>query len=148
MTLLDCKERTRILTEELPKEKQNILRKFTLECNSDLYWERPKGRYPNQVYFSHKFVKRSSVLRIVFYIYRLCFAKVKYFESNLEDFIPCIYDWKKGLVECDLYDMEFLKHKHSETVFDLRNLAKITKIEDFVEICNYLEEMKKNKEGL
>jgi hypothetical protein len=141
---VQCGEiRDQILMEELDDEKRKLLIKYDLHCNSDLYWERPKGKYPQKIFFSHKFVKKSSVIRIIFYIYQLCFAKVKYFECNWNDFMPYIYSWREGFIECELYDMEFIKHKHTDIIFDLRDLKKITDIKEFRSICDYLDGQKK-----
>jgi hypothetical protein len=129
--------------EELDDEKRKVLIKYDLHCNSDLYWERPKGKYPQKIFFSHKFAKKSSVIRIIFYIYQLCFAKVKYFERNWDDFLPYIHSWRAGFIECELYDMELIKHKHTDIIFDLRDLKKITDIKEFRSICDYLDGQKK-----
>ncbi|MBP2656644.1 MAG: hypothetical protein H6Q73_4213 [Firmicutes bacterium] len=135
--------RNQILMEELDDEKRKVLIKYDLHCNSDLFWERPKGKYPQKTFFSHKFLRKSSVIRIIFYIYQLCFAKVKYFERNWDDFVPYIHSWRDGFIECELYDMEFIKHKHTDIIFDLRDLKKITDIKEFVAICDYLDDQKK-----
>ncbi|CQR73622.1 hypothetical protein SOV_31180 [Sporomusa ovata DSM 2662] len=139
-----CDEvRNQIVMAELDDEKRKVLIKYDLHCNSDLYWERPKGKYPQKIFFSHKFVKKSSVIRIIFYIYQLCFAKVKYFERNWDDFLPYIHSWREGFIECELYDMELIKHKYTDIIFDLRDLKKITDIKEFRSICDYLDGQKK-----
>lgn len=80
MSKWPCGEvRNQILMEELDDEKRKVLIKYDLHCNSDLYWERPKGKYLHKIFFSHKFVKKSSVIRIIFYIYQLCFCQGKIF---------------------------------------------------------------------
>ncbi len=135
----DSALRNQILLNELDVEKRLTLSKYGLQCNSDLYWERPKDKYPCKIYFSHKFARKSSTLRIIFYIYQLCFAKVKYFERNWADFLPYQHDWRKGFVECELYEMEFIKHKYTGIIFDLRNLQKITRISEFLTLCTYLD---------
>jgi len=124
-----------------------LLIKYDLHCNSDLYWERPKGKYPQKKFFSHKFVKKSSVIRIILYIYQLCFAKVKYFERNWDDFVPYIHSWREGFIECELYDMEFIKHKHTDIIFDLRDLKRINDIKEFRSICDYLDGQKETRIG-
>ncbi|WP_371364858.1 hypothetical protein SRRS_53910 [Sporomusa rhizae] len=135
--------RNKILMAELDEEKIKVLRKYDLHCNTDLFWERPKDKYPQKIFFSHKFVKKSSVIRVIFYIYQLCFAKVKYFERNWDEFVPYIHSWRDGFVECELYDMEFIKHKYSDIIFDLRDLKRITDIKEFLAICDYLDGLKK-----
>lgn len=77
---------------------------------------------------------------MIFHIYKLCYAKVKYFDQNWGDFAPCVYNWQSGLFEeTKLSDMEFIKHLSSGIMLDLRNLTKINRYEDFVELCHYLE---------
>ncbi|WP_363319232.1 hypothetical protein [Desulfosporosinus sp.] len=46
----------------------------------------------------------------------------------------------KRIKETTLADMEFIKHLSTGIVLDLRNLAKINKYEDFLALCNYLED--------
>lgn len=41
--------------------------------------------------------------------------------------------------------MEFIKHLSTGIIHDLRNLAKINRYEDFLALCSYLEEQKRNK---
>lgn len=135
--------RSQILMGELDEGKRKVLVKYNLQCNSDFYWERPKGNYPRKIFFSHKFVKKSSIIRIIFFIYQLCFAKVKYFERNWDHFIPYIHSWRDGFMECELYDMEFIKHKHTDIIFDLRDLKKITDIKEFIAICHFLDSQMK-----
>lgn len=82
---------------------------------------------------------------MIFHIYKLCYAKVKYFELNWYNFAPCVYNWQSGLFEeTRVSDMEFIKHLSSGIILDLRNLAKINRYEDFLKLCNYLEEAKSN----
>ena len=40
--------------------------------------------------------------------------------------------------------MEFIKHRSTGVVLDLRNLCHINKIEEFLKLCRYLE----NRESL
>jgi hypothetical protein len=132
--------RDRVLREELGKEKAAVLVYYGLHCNERLYWAKSQDHYPTQEYFSHKFVKKASVIGIIFHIYRLCYAKTKYFEKNWEHFEACRYDWGTGIIgECELYEMEFIRHKATGNTFDLRNLSKINRIEDFQLLCAYLE---------
>jgi len=131
------------LRHELGEEKCEILDKYQLTSNTRLYWERHHEHQPVQEYFSHKFAKRSSPLGMIFYIYKLCYAKVKYFDQNWQDFAPCIYNWKSGLFEeTKLSNMEFIKHSRSGILIDLRNLAKINRYEDFLALCRYLENIR------
>ncbi|WP_407305689.1 hypothetical protein [Desulfosporosinus sp. SB140] len=96
-----------------------------------------------QEYFSHKFALKASPLGMIFHIYKLCYAKVKYFDQNWEDFTPCIYNWQSGLFEeTRLSDMEFIKHLSSGIILDLRNLARVNRYEDFLALCHYLDDQK------
>lgn len=143
---LETKERERVMRDELGHEKCKILDKYNLHPNGRLYWVRIQEKYPEQEYFSHKFAKKSSTLGMIFHIYRLCFAKTKYFENNWDNFAPCVYNYKKGFVETPIYNMECIKQKSTGIVLDLRELAKIKWIKDFKDICNYLEEKQKEEE--
>lgn len=133
--------REKYLRKQLGDEKCRILDKYDLRSNSRLYWERYQEKYPVQEYFSHKLAVKSSSIGMIFHIYRLCFAKVKYFENHWDEYVPCIYDFKKGFVETELYNMEFIKQKSTGIVLDLRELGKIHWLKDFKELCAYLEEM-------
>ena len=132
--------REQYLREQLGPEKCKILDKYSLCSNSRLYWERHQEKYPVQEYFSHKFAVKSTPLGMIFHINRLCFAKTKYFEAHWDEYIPCIYDFEKGFVETELYNMEFIKQKSTGIVLDLRELGKIHWLKDFQKLCKYLEE--------
>ncbi|SHE74000.1 hypothetical protein [Clostridium fallax] len=132
-------DREKIMREELGEEKCKILDKYNLYSNDRLYWERIQEKYPTQEYFSHKFALKSSPLGMIFHIYRLCFAKTKYFENHWDKFIPCYYDFKRGFVETDISNMEYIKQKSTGIVIDLRELAKIHWVKDFHDLCDYLE---------
>lgn len=131
--------RDKCLKEELGEEQIKVIEKYGLVSNENFYWQKVEDKYPTQEYFSHKFAKKASALGMIFHIYRLCYAKVKYFEKNWDNFDPCVYHWKKGFVETDIYDMEFIKHKSTGLVIDLRNLCHINKVEEFYKLCCYLE---------
>lgn len=141
---VDDEIREKYLRKQLGDEKCRILDKYSLRSNSRLYWERHQEKYPVQEYFSHKFAVKSSPIGMIFHIYRLCFAKVKYFENHWDEYVPCIYDFKEGFVETELYNMEFIKQKSTGIVLDLRELGKIHWLKDFKELCAYLEEMDRN----
>lgn len=140
---LNSKEREKVMREELGEEKCKVLDKYNLVSNDRLYWERVEPKYPNQEYFSHKFATKSSVLGMIFHINRLCFAKTKYFENNWHNFEPCVHDFKKGFIKTELYNMEYIRHKDTGIILDLRELSKIHWVKDFHAICEYLEEKQK-----
>jgi len=124
-------------------EKCEILDKYNLRSNTNLYWERHHEHHPVQEHFSHKFAKKASPLGMIFHIYKLCYAKVKYFDQNWDDFAPYVYCWQSGTFEeVRVADMEFIKHLSTGIILDLRNLAKINRYEDFLTLCDYLEEKK------
>ncbi|MFD3156592.1 hypothetical protein ACFIJ5_06980 [Haloimpatiens sp. FM7330] len=135
--------REKVMREEIGEEKCKIIDKYDLHPNERLYWERRQEKYPNQEYFSHKLAKKSSLIGMIFHINRLCFAKTKYFENNWSKFVPCVYNYKKGFVETELYNMEYIKQKSTGIVLDLRELSKIKWLKDFKELCKYIEEKDK-----
>lgn len=135
--------REKFMREELGKDKCKVLDKYSLYSNERLYWERIQEKYPNQEYFSHKMAVKSSTLGLVFHIYKLCFAKTKYFEQNWNKFSPCVYRMREGFVETELFDMEYIKHKNTGIVVDLRELARIHWVHEFKELCEYIEEQDK-----
>lgn len=132
--------REKVLRESLGHEKCKLIDKYGLTSNRRLYWEKVQEKYPTQEYFSTKLAKKTSTLGIVFHIHRLCFAKTKYFEANWKDYEPCKYVWKEaGFVECELYDLEAIRQKATGIVIDLRDLARISWLSDFEEMCKELE---------
>ena len=84
-------------------------------------------------------LEKHSTLALVFYINRLCYAKIKYFEENFYKYEPYKYIFEKGFSKCEMYDMEFLFHKPSEEFIDIRSLREIKSIEDFRKFCSKLE---------
>lgn len=135
-------EREILLREQLGAEKCKVLDKYNLRSNSRLYWERHQEKYPIQEYFSHKLAVKSTPLGMVFHIYRLCFAKVKYFENHWDEYEPCIYDFRNGFIKTEVYNMEFIRKKSTGIVIDLRELGKIHWLKDFQDLCAYLEKQR------
>ncbi|WP_296647861.1 hypothetical protein [Romboutsia sp. 13368] len=130
-----------ILKNELSIDKRKLLDKYNLTCSEDYIWEFRHNKYHTVKYFSHKFAKKHSVIALLFYINRLCYAKIKYFEENFYKYEPYKYIFKKGFYKCDMYDMEFLFHKPSGKFIDIRSLREIRNIEDFKQFCSELEEL-------
>jgi hypothetical protein len=129
------------LRQEPGMEKCEVLDKYRLRSNVALYWERRHEHQPTQEFFSQKFARKASPLGMIFYIYKLCYAKVKYFEQNWDNFAPCVYNWQSGLFEdTRLSNMEFIKHLRTGSILDLRYLATINKYEDFLRLCNNFDE--------
>lgn len=130
-----------ILKNDLSIDKRKLLDKYNLTCSEDYIWEFRHSKYHTVKYFSHKFAKNHSTLALVFYINRLCYAKIKYFEENLYKYESYKYIFKKGFSKCEMYDMEFLFHKPSERFIDIRSLREIKSIEEFKSFCKILEEL-------
>ena len=131
------------LIDEIGFDKYNLLNKYSLTCNDDMIWEFNHSKYYTTKYFSHKFVKKHSTLALLFNIHKLCYAKIKYFESNLHKYDFYKYDIIDGFKQCDWYDMSFLFHKASGIFIDIRNLYDIKSVDEFREFCNYLESFEK-----
>ena len=135
-----AEQREFILREQLGESKCKVLDKYGLTSNDRLYWERIQEKYPTQEYFSHKFAFKASVLGMIFHIHRLCFAKVKYFENNWNEFQACKYVWDQGgYVECEIEDLEAIRQKATGIVIDLRDLARIKWLHEFQAMCAELE---------
>ena len=96
-----------ILKNELSLDKRKLLDKYNLTCSQDYIWEFRHSKYHTVKYFSHKFAKKHSTLALVFYINRLCYAKIKYFEENFYKYEPYKYIFEKGFSKCEMYDMNF-----------------------------------------
>lgn len=125
--------------QELGLDKRNLLDKYSLSCNDDMIWEFKHTKYHTTKYFSHKFAKKQSTLALLFNIHKLCYAKIKYFEYNIEKYDFYKYDFINGFEKCELYDMGFLFHKPSGIIIDIRNLCEIKNINEFKSFCTYLE---------
>lgn len=136
---LPISERELLIRKELGPEKCKFLDKYDLKLNDRFYFERIQEKYPDQEYFSYKLATKSSLIGMIFHINRLCFAKTKYFEKNINNYVPCIHSCRNGFVETDMWNMEFLKQKGTNIIIDLRDLSKIHWVADFHDLCNYLE---------
>lgn len=129
-----------ILKNELSLDKRKLLNKYNLTCSEDYIWEFRHSKYHTVKYFSKKKKKKHSTLALVFYINRLCYAKIKYFEENFYKYESYKYIFKNGFSKCDIYDIEFLFHKPSKNFIDIRSLREIRSIEEFRQFCSKLEE--------
>ena len=125
--------------DKLTPEKYKLIQKYSLSLNDDLTWEFKHDKYHTIKYFSHRFALKHSTLALLFNIHKLCYAKIKYFECNFDKYKPYKYNFKNGFTECELFDMEFLLHKPSNMMIDIRNLQEIKDITEFKEFCKYLE---------
>ena len=129
------------LKQQLNSQKVKLIEKYSLTCSEDMIWEYKHDKYHTVKYFSHKFAKKQSVLALVFYINRLCYAKIKYFDKNIDKYDPYKYVFSKGFCKCEMYDMEFLKHKPSGNLIDIRSLKEIKSIYEFEKFCIILESL-------
>lgn len=136
---LDQDKRDKTLKDSLDINKVNLINRHGLICNSNLRWISKKENSHEQIFFTHAFAVKSDILGLVFRINKLCFAKIKYFRSHIDNFEPFIYKPETGFEKTDLWDSDFLKHKASGLIIDYRFLQRITKIEDFRNFCKHLE---------
>jgi len=141
---LTQEERDIILKNELDSEIVKIIEKFNLKSSEDLYWISEKENTFTHKIFKHNYLKKNSLMSILFRVHGLCFAKVNYFKENLVHYEPYIYDIEKGFIKTELWNAEFLKHKTSGYYLDFRQLTQITKIEDFIELYENLESFQEN----
>ena len=127
------------LKAELSEEKIKFIQKYSLEINSKRQWITRKNNTPERLYFSHKFILRNNILEIVFRKYQLCFAKLKYFRANIEKYDFYKHTPKENFIKTELWDAEFFYHKQSGTMIDFRYLQQIRKVEDFLELIEWLD---------
>jgi len=129
---------------ELPHDKVKLIGKYRLvskKIGNKLHWVREFGNRPDHPYATHRAVRRCSTLELVFGFYDLCVAKMTYFAENSADYAPCKMNYRTGEIEyCDEWDMELLSQTATGILIDLRNLAAITDIVVFREMCAWLEQ--------
>ena len=89
--------------------------------------------------FRDVFLKRNDEIGVLFRFNRLCQAKVTYFRNNIRKYQPLKYDYRRGFVETELWDSDFLRHNASGHILDYRYLQTITVHADFVRLCGELE---------
>ena len=123
-------------------DKENIIKKYELIKENDK-WYQEKENSHKALIFTDKFFNTNDTIGIIFRIYKLCFAKVKYFRAFYYKFEYYKYDYKKGFIETELWDVEFFKHIDSGLMIDLRYLQSITVYEDFVNLCKELDNYSK-----
>lgn len=123
-------------------DKENIIKKYDLKKEGDSWYQEKENSHKTLV-FTDKFLNRNDTIGILFRIYKLCFAKVKYFRTFIFKFEPYKYDYIKGFVETELWDAEFFKHIDSGYILDLRYLQSLKVYEDFIKLCEELEKFEK-----
>ncbi len=128
------------ITSLLTEEKRKFIEKHSLFLTDNMLWVTVKeNSFPRKI-CRHGFMEKSDIIGLLFRINEICFAKVNYFRSHLSSFEPFRYHYSNGFIATDLWDAEFLKHKASGYILDLRYLNSIKEIEKFRELCNYLDE--------
>jgi hypothetical protein len=132
------------LKAELSADKVRLLEKYRLmpkEIGRRIYWVRQFSGKPDHPFATHRAMRKCHTLELVFSFYDLCVAKMTYFKKHLSLYSPCTFDCRSGrLVPCALWDMEFLVQQGTGIVIDLRNLAAISDIAVFREMCVWLEQ--------
>lgn len=130
---------TQTMKKELSIDKQKLIEKYCLICKENLFWSFVNPKYDSIEYFSHKFAKKESILALLFHIHRLCYAKIKYFQENWSYYESFNYDLKKGFIPCEIYDMNYIKQKNTNLLIPIHQLSNIHDINEFYELCHYLE---------
>jgi len=129
--------------DELDAEKIRLVEKYKLvpkKINSKLYWVRQFSNRPDHPYATHRALLNCSIIELVFSFHDLCVAKMTYFSKNIDHYDSVKSNYRTGELEpCGLWDMEFLVQKETGILVDLRNLAAISDIVVFREMCNWLE---------
>ena len=144
---LTQENRDELLKKELSPEKVKLIEKFALQSSPDLYWVSVTENAHEHKIFRHQYLKNNDIIRALFRINRLCFAKVNYFSRQSDKFEPQSYDYKKGFSETDWWNADFLKHNASGFQLDLRYLKTITDIKIFHELCDDLESFESQPES-
>ena len=126
---------------ELNADKTNFIKKYNLKLSDNMCWYSDKNNSIARIYFKHSFLVSNGMLEILFRKYQLCFAKIKYFRSNLQKYSFYKYDPFHHFIETELWDAEFFKHNKSGCFIDLRFLSQITEIEVFEQFIKSLEDI-------
>lgn len=118
--------------------KQCLIRKFGLKHEENGWYSEKENSHKHMI-FKDRFFEQQDIIGLLFRINKLCGAKVKYFRKNIEKYEPMRYDYKLGFITVPLWDADFLKHKYSGYILDLRYLQTITVYDDFLALCSELE---------
>lgn len=143
MNRMSPEERDAFLKSQLSPEKVKIIEKFGLSSNKKSEWISEKENAHPHLIFKQSFALKTDLIRLLFRVFGLCAAKVTYFRNNMDHFECYIHNYKWGFIKCELWNAEFFKHKAGGFMIDIRELQKITRIEDFRELCAYLESFEK-----
>ena len=140
-----CNEEVRYdydFTSLYSSDKDNIIKKYGLKKENNAWYQEKENSHKTLI-FTDKFFNRNDTIGILFRIYKLCFAKVKYFRAYPFKFEPYKKKKKNGFIQTELWDAEFFKHVDSGYMLDLRFLQSITVYEDFLKLCEELESFEK-----
>ena len=126
------------IISSLPGEKRKLIEKYSLHLTERMMWITMKeNSFPKKI-CRHAYLEKSDIMGLLFRVNEICFAKVNYFRIKQSSFEPYTYHYKNGFTATKLWDADFLKHKASGFIIDLRYLNTIRVIEKFREFCVYL----------
>ena len=115
-------------------DKKKLVDKYFLKLEDGAWYSHRENAHKHLI-FKDTFLQRHDIIGILFRINKLCGAKVKYFRDHINSFKPLKYDYKKGFIETELWDSEFLQHIASGYILDYRYLQSITEYEKFAALC-------------
>ena len=128
------------ITLSLSEDKRKFIEKHSMLLTDNMLWVTQKeNAFPRKI-CRHGFMEKSDIIGLLFRYNEVCFAKVNYFRSHISSFESFKYHYKDGFVITELWDAEFLKHRCSDYIFDIRYLNSIKEIEKFRELCIFLED--------
>lgn len=136
---VDRDQRDSELKKELSPEKVRFLEKYDLHSTANHRWVSTRNSTPPRIYYRHQFLLRNDIMEIVLRKYQFCFAKIKYFRTNIQKYEACKHDPRLGFVDTEMWDAEFLRHRDSRKLIDLRHLQRISDVADFLTIVDWLE---------
>ena len=129
----------------LTEEKRKLIEKYSLQLTDRMMWVTMKeNSFPKKI-CRHTYLVKSDIMGLLFRVNEICFAKVNYFRLKRSSFEAFTYHFKNGFTPAELWDADFLRHKASGFMIDLRYLNKIKEIEKFREFCDYLEGFEKQQ---
>jgi hypothetical protein len=131
------------ILSSLSEEKRKLIEKYSLQLTERMMWVTMKeNSFPKKI-CRHAYLEKSDIMGLLFRVNEICFAKVNYFRLKQSSFEPCIYHYANGFTATEMWNADFLKHKASGFIIDLRYLNTIREIEKFREFCAYLEGFEK-----
>jgi hypothetical protein len=138
--------------DELSEDRVRLVEKYRLvpkKLGNRLFWVRQFGNRPDHPYCTHRALLKCNLIELVFSFYDLCVAKMTYFARNIDAYESCKFSYRTQELEpCPLWDMEYLVQKETGIPVDLRNLAAITDIVVFREMCSWLESQEEQEQRM